>query len=131
MKENAQSKMAKRSIRQEAEAILLLAEEKCLDDNPIFRTQYRILLRLVKTLDQLEQSLDEDGVTVTKAYVKGRENTYLHPAVTAFKETAISADKIISGIRKTFKDFEGDTDSSDIDPLMEALKAEEDDNDNT
>lgn len=127
MKEKMIKQMANRTISEEAEQIQHLAEEHGIDNNAIFRTQYRILLRFCKTLDQLEEILDADGMIVTKTYVKGRENTQAHPAIASFKETAVSAEKVISGIRKTFKEF-GDSGEGE-DPWTDLINGGiEDDN---
>lgn len=39
----------------------------------------------------MEQAYKEDGATITKEYVKGRENICIHPAIDKYTKTSDSA----------------------------------------
>ena len=69
-------------------------EEACLrgyGDDPSFLTSYHLLEVQIEMLASLEKSFKEDGSTITKEYVKGRENVYIHPAVDKYTKTSDSA----------------------------------------
>jgi hypothetical protein len=51
-------------------------------------------------LDELEKSMDEDGLLVTKQYVKGRENIYSHPAIGDYNRTSDAANKTVNTLMK-------------------------------
>lgn len=44
----------------------------------------------VSMLDELEKAFKEDGTTITKEYVKGRENIYVHPAIDKYTKISDS-----------------------------------------
>ena len=83
--------MANKSIKAKAEGILKDAKECGLDTNSFFITSYHLLLVQIEMLEQLEKSFQEDGATITKEYVKGRENVYCHPAVDKYTKVSDSA----------------------------------------
>lgn len=84
------------SIQEKAKGILKIAKEHGTDNDPFFSTIYHSLLVQIDMLSGLEQSYREDGATITKEYVKGRENIYVHPAIDKYTKISDSArDKII------------------------------------
>ena len=74
-----------------AKGILEDAKEKGLDNDSCFLTSYHMLEVQVEMLDSLEKTFKEDGSIITKEYVKGRGNVYIHPAVDKYTKISDSA----------------------------------------
>lgn len=78
-------------IEEKAKGILTDAEKCGIADNSFFKTLYHLLMVQITMLGELEKSFKEDGATITKEYVKGRENVYCHPAVDKYVKVSDSA----------------------------------------
>jgi hypothetical protein len=74
----------------------------------------------LKILEELKKAIDEEGMIVSKEYVKGRKNLYSNPAVAEFNRTTDSANKTVSTLMKIIKNF-GVEESEDSDPLMDII----------
>ena len=82
----------------------------------------------IKILNELESSIKNDGVLVTKEYVKGRKNVYSHPAIQDYNRTTDSANKTVSTLMKIISRFSSDdSSSSDEDPLLKLINGGEGD----
>ena len=79
-----------RNIKELAKGILAEAEERGFGNDPSFLTSYKMVEVQVSMLDQLEIAFKEDGTTITKEYVKGRENIYVHPAIDKYTKISDS-----------------------------------------
>ena len=73
--------MAKMNLNEQAQEIMRIAEESGVQSNFFFLTTFKRYQVQLNILNDLEKSMKEDGVLVTKEYVKGRQNVYSHPAV--------------------------------------------------
>lgn len=83
-------KKEERNIQELAKGILEEAKERGFGDDPSFLTSYKMIEVQVDMLDNLEKSFKEDGATITKEYVKGRENIYVHPAIDKYTKISDS-----------------------------------------
>lgn len=120
--------MAKKNLNEQADEILQKAEAFGVDKNFFFITTFRRYMVQLKILNELEASIKNDGVLVTKEYVKGRKNVYSHPAIQDFNRTTDSANKTVSTLMKIISRFSGDDDSgSDEDPLLQLINGGGDD----
>ena len=121
--------MAKKlNLNEQAEEILQKAEAFGVDKNFFFITTFRRYMVQLKILNELEASIKNDGVLVTKEYVKGRKNVYSHPAIQDFNRTTDSANKTVSTLMKIISRFSGDDDSgADEDPLLQLINGGGDD----
>lgn len=81
----------KKNVKEMAKGILKEASECGLDKDSSFITSYHLLEVQIEMLDALEKSFKEEGATITKEYVKGRENICIHPAVDKYTKTSDSA----------------------------------------
>ncbi len=63
-------------------------------------------------LNELQKAIEDDGATVTKAYVKGRENIYTHPAITEYNKTATAANGTVATLIKILEAFKGEDESA-------------------
>ena len=74
----------------------------------------------MKILEDLEKAIKEHGATVTKEYVKGRENLVANPAITEYNKTATAANGTVSTLINIIKALSNEPDT--IDALSEFLK---------
>ena len=110
-----------------AKEILKMAELNGVKDNFFFENTFKNYLRQLEYLDELDASLKEDGVKVTKEYVKGRQNVYSHPALADFNRTNDSANKSVSTLIKIIKSFGNGADDDSDDPLASILNGGDED----
>ena len=64
------------------DSILAMAEQYGVADNALFLQtlkNYETIQRSIEGIDQIVNQ--NDDLTISKEYVKGRENLYLHPAI--------------------------------------------------
>lgn len=85
--------MAKSKLEKQAAEILESAAALGVEDSYMFVTSFQRYTELLDHLHQLRGAIEDAGTIVTKEYVKGRENMYVNPAVTAYNQTAGAADK--------------------------------------
>ena len=98
---------SKLSLEQQAEKILEKAEERGVSSNFFFTTTFKRYQVQMRILTELEKAIEEHGATVTKEYVKGRENLVANPAITEYNKTATAANGTVStliNIVKTLSD---------------------------
>ena len=51
-------------------------------------------------MEELKKAIAEDGMTVTKEYVKNRKNIVINPAVTEYNKTASAANQTVQTLLK-------------------------------
>lgn len=73
------------------EVFLEMAEQAGWADDYVFVTTFERYVAQVEFLKELKESIKEYGMTVTKEYVKGRENLVSNPAITEYNRTATAA----------------------------------------
>lgn len=117
----------KKTLNEQAEEILKIAEGYNVDKNFFFITAFKRYMVQIKILNELEGALKEDGVLVTKEYVKGRKNLYSHPAIQDFNRTTDSANKTVATLMKIIRNFNGDDDGDKDDPLLDAINGSDGD----
>ena len=112
--------MEKKKIKAQADEIMKMAQDSGLEDNYFFVTtfeRYQVQLRI---LEELEQAINQEGMLVTKEYVKGRGNLYTNPAVADYNRTTDSANKTVSTLIRIIKSFGSDS-SGEEDALMDII----------
>ena len=114
-------KMAKKSLNEQAKEILRLAEESGLQSNYFFVTTFERYQVQLQILDELQKVINDEGMLVTKEYVKGRKNLYTNPAVSDFNRTTDSVNKTVATLLRILKSFEADQSQEDVDPLMDII----------
>ena len=114
--------MAKLTLNQQAAEILRIAEESGVQSNFFFVTTFKRYQVQLNILNELQKSMDKDGVLVTKEYVKWRENVYSHPAVADYNRTTDSANKTVTTLMKILSGFNQQEDKGeDEDPLLKII----------
>lgn len=123
------TKKKKLNLNEQAEEILKVAEAYNVDKNFFFVTTFRRYMVQIKILNELELSIKEDGVLVTKEYVKGRKNVYSHPAIQDYNRTTDSANKTVATLMRIIKNFIGDDGDNETDPLLKLINGGGDNDD--
>ena len=119
----------KKSLDEQAQEILRIAEETGVQTNFFFVTTFKRYQVQLNNLGELEKAIRETGTLVTKEYVKGRANIYVNPAVTEYNKTTDSANRTVSTLMKIIKGFakEDEERDSGYDPLMAIINGEDND----
>lgn len=116
------------NLNEQAQEIIRIAEESGVQSNFFFLTTFKRYQVQLNILTNLEKSMKEDGLTVTKEYVKGRKNLYSNPAVAEYNRTTDSANKTVSTLMRIIRNFNvGDGEPEDEDPLMKIINGGDDD----
>ena len=122
--------MSKLTLQDQANEIKRMAEESGLESNYFFITTFERYEVQLSILERLKESMDKDGMLVSKEYVKGRGNLYSSPAVTEFNRTTDSANKTVSTLMRILKNFGASTtDDKGGDPLLAMINGGDGDDD--
>ena len=122
--------MSKLSLQDQANEIKRMAEESGLESNYFFITTFERYEVQLSILERLKESMDKDGMLVSKEYVKGRGNLYSSPAVTEYNRTTDSANKTVSTLMRILKNFgASSTDDKGGDPLLAMINGGDGDDD--
>lgn len=87
---------AKMTIQEQANEILKKASEKGVQTNFFFVTTFKRYQVQMRILTELENAITAEGATVSKEYVKGRQNLYTNPAIGEYNKTATAANGTVS-----------------------------------
>lgn len=90
----------RKDIKTQAAEVLAKAEEKGVSTNFFFVTTFKRYQVQMATLSELEEGIKKYGTTVTKEYVKGRENICINPAITEYNKTATAANGTVMTLIK-------------------------------
>lgn len=92
-----------------------------MEQNFFFLTTFKRYQVQLGILNDLEKTIKEEGILVTKEYVKGRKNVYSHPAVADFNKTTDSANKTVATLMKIITTLRDRNDEDIEDPLLNIL----------
>ena len=98
----------KKTLQEQANEILEKAEARGVSSNFFFVTTFKRYQVQMKMLSDLEKSIEEFGPTVTKEYVKGRQNLSANPAIQEYNKTATAANGTVATLINIIKSFEGE-----------------------
>ena len=110
---------SKLSLQEQAEKLLEQAEERGVSSNFFFVTTFKRYQVQMKILSDIESAINEYGATVTKEYVKGRQNLVANPAITEYNKTATAANGTVSTLINIIKTLSNEPDA--VDALSEFL----------
>ena len=114
--------MAKMTLNEQAQEIIRIAEESGVQSNFFFITTFKRYQVQLNILTELERTMKEEGMLVSKEYVKGRKNLYSNPAVAEYNRTTDSANKTVSTLMRIIRNFNvEETSEEDDDPLMKII----------
>ena len=109
------------NLKKQADEIIKKAEASGCANNYFFLTTFKRYQVQLDILDALEETINDDGMLVTKEYVKNRKNLYTNPAVKEYNRTTDSANKTVSTLLRIIKDFEQDADAEGEDVLLKII----------
>lgn len=118
--------MPKMSLTEQAKEIIKIAEESGVQSNFFFLTTFKRYQVQLNILNDLEKSIKDEGLLVSKEYVKGRKNLYSNPAVAEYNKTTDSANKTVATLMRILKNFNV-AETQDEDSLMKMINGGEDD----
>lgn len=113
--------MANNELEKQAKEIMRIAKESGVQGNYFFITTFKRYQVQLKMLDELEKSLEEDGLSVEKEYVKGRKNLYSSPAVKDYNATTDSANRTVASLMKIIRNFNVEDTQDEEDPLIKII----------
>lgn len=96
------------TLQEQVGEILAKAEERGVQSNFFFVTTFKRYQVQMKILGDLEKAIEEHGATVTKEYVKGRQNLVANPAITEYNKTATAANGTVSTLLNIIKTLTDD-----------------------
>ena len=112
------------NLNEQAQEILRIASEHGVESNFFFITTFKRYQVQMQILADLEKKIKSDGTTVTKEYVKGRENIYTNPAIKEYNATTRVANNTVATLMKiimSLREREIVEDEDGDDPLLKAL----------
>ena len=116
-----EKKLNRISLNEQAQEILRIAEQHGVEQNFFFLTTFKRYQVQLQILNDLEKTIKQDGILVTKEYVKGRKNVYSHPAISDYNRTTDSANKTVVTLMKIITTLRDRQDEDGPDPLLEIL----------
>lgn len=112
------------TLQQQAEAILDRAQEKGVQSNFFFVTTFKRYQVQMRILTDLERAIAEYGATVTKEYVKGRQNLVANPAITEYNKTATAANGTVATLMNIIKSVPAEDSGQGLAGIMAELMSE-------
>ena len=113
------------SLQEQAEEILRRATEKGVSGNFFFVTTFKRYQVQLKILTDLEADIRRTGTTITKTYVKGRENLCTNPAIAEYNKTSTAANSTVGTLIQIIEKLsEEQVKESKLFKLMEAMNDE-------
>lgn len=115
----------KLSLQEQANEVIKQAEERGVSSNFFFVTTFKRYQVQMKILSDLESAINEYGATVTKEYVKGRQNLVANPAITEYNKTATAANGTVSTLINILKSLTDETaGNSKLQSFLDAMNDE-------
>ena len=110
------------TLQEQAEEILRRATEKGVSGNFFFVTTFKRYQVQMKILTELEKEIQRTGTTITKTYVKGRENICTNPAIAEYNKTSTAANSTVDTLVRIMEKLsEEPVKESKLYKLMEAM----------
>lgn len=97
---NTTTKSTENDVDKQCKKILEKAKELDLENNFFFSTTFDRYREQLNILEKLKVAIEENGPTVTKEYVKGRENLVTNPAIGDYNKTATAANGTVATLLK-------------------------------
>ena len=110
------------TLQEQAEEILRRATEKGVSSNFFFVTTFKRYQVQMRILTELEKEIQKTGTTITKTYVKGRENICTNPAIAEYNKTSTAANSTVDTLVRIMEKLsEEPVKESKLFKLMEAM----------
>lgn len=112
------------TLKEQERAILAQAEKRGVSSNFFFVTTFKRYQVQMRILSDLEKAIAEYGATVTKEYVKGRQNLVANPAISEYNKTATAANGTVATLINIIKALSDDSGGGKLQNLIESLNAD-------
>ena len=99
-----------------AEKFKETAESLSEEHRYIFESTLETYFQLIKNFKVLKEALEADGCLITKEYVKGRQNVYVHPAMSEMNKTVNMLNSTAKTLISIIKDL-GSENKEEVDEL--------------
>ena len=110
------------TLQEQANEILRRATEKGVSVNFFFVTTFKRYQVQMQILTELEKEIKSTGTTITKTYVKGRENLCTNPAIAEYNKTSTAANSTVATLIQIIEKLsEEQVKESKLFKMMEAL----------
>lgn len=110
------------TLQEQANEILRRATEKGVSSNFFFVTTFKRYQVQLQILTNLEKDIQQTGTTITKTYVKGRDNICTNPAIAEYNKTSTAANSTVSTLIQIIEKLsEEQVKESKLFKMMEAL----------
>lgn len=83
----------------------------------IFESTLETYFQLIKNFKVLKEALETDSCLITKEYVKGRQNVYVHPAMSEMNKTVNMLNNTAKTLIAIIKEL-GAENKEEVDELM-------------
>ena len=111
------------SLQEQAAEILRRATETGVSGNCFCVTTFKRYQVQMQILTELEKEIKATGTTITKTYVKGRENLCTNPAIAQYNKTSTAANSTVSTLIQIIEKMsEEQVKESKLVKLMEAME---------
>lgn len=100
-----------------AEKFKEIAESLSEEHRYIFESTLETYFQLIKNFKVLKEALEAEGCLITKEYVKGRQNVYVHPAMSEMNKTVNMLNNTAKTLITIIKNL-GAENKEEVDELM-------------
>lgn len=114
----------KMTLQQQAMEILSKAEERGVQSNFFFVTTFKRYQVQMRTLQDLEKAIEEQGAMLPIQYGTGRKNITVNPAVTEYNKTATAANGTVATLMNIIKSLPAEEGGQSLADIMQGLMAE-------
>lgn len=108
----------KKTLEERGADILEKAKAAGMSDNYFFTTTFQRYQTQLRILSDLEGAIEEYGATVTKEYVKGRQNLVANPAISEYNKTSTAANGTVSTLLNILKSIPAESDGSKLSEFL-------------
>ena len=115
--------MTLEELKAKSVEILETAEKNGVESDIFFATTFDRYIKQIETMDILEKVIEEEGVMITKQYVRGHSNLCVNPALKEYNNMVTSANKTVSTLLRLLKEFDNSKSYKD-DPLLKILNSD-------
>lgn len=100
-------------LDEQGREILERAKAQGVERSYLFVTTFERYQKHIQHLNDLQATIEAEGMTVEKVYVRDRPNLYVNPAVAAYNQSAGAADKTLSALLKLLGSLEENPEPAD------------------
>lgn len=111
----------------QAQEILDKVKGTELEYNFLFKETFNNYIDLLKYMKSLKEIAEQDGAMISKEYVKGRENLYVHPALKEYNKCITNANRTVETLLKIIRELKEDKGEDALDPLLDLMNSGDDD----